>query len=220
MNNTNMHKNRKISRVIVIAVIVLASFFGKSVLRDIPVMRGLSRQPVTEDNLSAQIAEYTGRQDISVYSIRNVDGINGTPDFIMACYLVGDEDSYTDMGYAFFDKREINKKVGFLNVVSGYDTVLDKVETAMLARDAENNFTVCSFNTLVYGNWTFNVPMFILAHNDDISKAELVLNSGDIITYREDYHKGVFEIEPEHRYSLESVNMYDTEGNAVAQYTK
>ena len=27
-------------------------------------------------------------------------------------------------------------------------------------------------------------------------------------------------IEPEHRYSLESVNLYDTEGNAVARYIK
>lgn len=220
MKNINMKKNRTIARIVIVAIIVAASLFGKNMLKDVQVIRNYDRRPVAEDNLAAQIEQHIGAEDVSIYSIREVDEVNGTPDFLMACYLVGDEDNYTDMGYAFFDKREINKKVGFLNVVSGYDTVLDKVEPAMLARDAENHFTVCSFNTLVYGSWTFNVPMFILAHNDDITKAELVLNSGDIITYREDYHKGVFEIEPEHRYSLESVNLYDTEGTAVARYTK
>ena len=226
MNNTNMHKNRKISRVIVIAVIIVASFLGKNVLRDRDalhnhsIFNANSKPAVSDADFTVPLQQHLGAENVNIYSRRDVDAVNGTPDFSMVCYLVGDKTDYTDIGYAFFDKQEINKKAGFMNIVSGYEAVLDKVEQSMMSTDVESSYTICSFDTLAYDNWTFNVSMFILVHNEDISTVELVLKNGQRKICEESYHKGVYEIQLEDRYSLDTINFYNTDGSIIAEYKK
>ena len=165
------------------------------------------------------IAQETG-ENVFVYSTEEYDEFNGTPDFAKVVFAVGEEDAYTDIGCAIFDKKEINKQVAFMDVVSGYENILDKIVYSVHNYAENENFTLCSFDTLAYDNWTFNPPVYVLIHNDDISRVELVLNGGETVICEKLHIDGVYEIDQAYWHSLDTIKFYDTDGNTVDVYTK
>lgn len=158
--------------------------------------------------------------NVFVYSTKEYDEINGTPAFSKVVFVLGEEDAYTDIGCAIFDKKEINKQVAFMNVVSGYENILDKVVYSAHKYDENENFTICRFDTLAYDNWTFNLPVYVLLHNSDISRAELTLDGGETVICEKLHFNGVYEINEADWYSLDTIKFYDNYGNTVAEYTK
>ena len=165
------------------------------------------------------IAQETG-ENVFVYSTEEYDEFNGTPDFAKVVFAVCEEGAYTDIGCAIFDRKEINKQVAFMNVVSGYENILDKIVYSVHNYAENEIFTLCSFDTLAYDNRTFSPPIYVLLQNSDISRVELVLNGGETVICEKLHIDGVYEIELNYWYSLDSINFYDNDGNTVDVYTK
>ncbi|MBE6887789.1 MAG: hypothetical protein E7484_05140 [Ruminococcaceae bacterium] len=210
-------------RFAILLILFVALPFAKHRLRNHArdyINQQLPHQVTQQELDYAALIEAKTGKNIFVYSINEYDEINGTPDFTMVVFAIGEKDAYTDIGCAIFDKKEINRQVLFMNVVSGYENILDKVVYSVHNYDDNENFSLCSFDTLAYDNWTFNPPTYVLLQNGDISRVELFLNGGETVICEKLHIDGVYEIEPNYWYSLDTINFYDSDGNTIAVYIK
>lgn len=163
------------------------------------------------------IAQETG-ENVSVCSTEEHDSINGTPDFAKVVFATGQEGAYTNIGCMIFDKQEINKKVGFMNFVSGYDNVPDKTVYAHILREDESGFTIYDFDTIKYENTTFWVSHLYIVTDNRISLVEVVFNSGEKEICDESRCKNIYEISDADRHKIDKICFYDSELNLLSEY--
>lgn len=218
----NENKGLKgLPRFVVLLILFIAIPFARHAVRNYAsdyINQQLPHQ-VTETELEyADLIEEETGKNVFVLTSDEYDQINGTPDYAKIVFAVGKEGAYTDIGCAIFDKQEINKQVGFMNVVSGYDNVLDKTVYAHILREDESGFTIYEFDAIKYENTTFFVsPLYIVTDNR-ISLVEMVFNSSEKVICDESHCKDIYEISNADRHNIDKICFYDSELTLLSEY--
>lgn len=212
---------KKPLRFVVLLILFVAIPFARhrarSYVRDY-INQQLPHQVTATELEYAELIEAKTNKNVFVHSAELYDEINGTPDFAKAVFAVGEEGVYTDIGCAIFDKQEINKQVGFINVVSGYDNVLDKTVYAHILREDESGFTIYEFDAIKYENTTFSVSPLFIAADSHIALVEAVFYNGEKEICNESHLENIYEIADFDRHNIDKICFYDSEHNLLSEY--
>ena len=219
MDRRNM---KKPLRFVILLVLFVAIPFARHAVRNYArdyINQQLPHQVTeTEREYAELIKEETGK-NVFVLSTEEYDLItNGTPDYAKVVFAAGEESTYTDIGCAIFDKVEINKQVGFMNVVSGYENVLDKTVYAHILREDESGFAIYEFDAINYENTTFFVSPLYIVTDSRISLVEAVFYNGEKEICDESQCKDIYEISNADRYDIDKICFYDSELNLLSEY--
>ena len=207
----NKQDFRPLFRGLIWITIMFTVFYIKDTFRSI------DNAPQQKTDFAALIAEEIGEDDIVIYSNRKLENVSGFDSNYKVIYLVKKDNLYTDMGCAFFSEKEINKKVGFFNVVSGYDVVLDKVCPAEVWVQGNGTIKICIFDSLTYDGWTFAKSLFVIT-NDNTKSVELKLQSGETKPYNESHIETVYEITQQDEIDLDTINFYNDMGYILSEF--